>query len=100
MDRRSTLRLKIFGQIIKVLKKKGLLEKGYRGMYSPCRQEIVLDASLNRQASDHTLVHELVHAVWNRTGIDQANISPGIEEVLCENVATAITENFTLKLKK
>ncbi len=45
-----------------------------------------------------TLIHEMVHAVFARSGVTQA-ISNELEEIICENIATMITENFDLKFK-
>lgn len=94
------MRLKIFGSIIRVLKKKDMSQQGLRGLYMPKEKLILVDSELLDDDFMQCLVHELVHSVIYRTGIDQAQISAGVEEIICENIATAIIENFTLKAKK
>lgn len=47
----------------------------------------------------HTLLHEVGHAILVRTGVRQA-IEDQVHEVIVENMATALLENFDIKLKK
>lgn len=46
-----------------------------------------------------TILHELIHGVIFRTAIYQGNISEDLIEVICDNVATFITETFDLTIK-
>lgn len=97
--------LNIFGKKVRVLKKSQLsadadTELEIAGYYDPVSSVIAIHEKLVGDAFFHTLVHEIAHAVMHRTGVMQSRISPDIQEVLCENIATAITENFTLKQKK
>ena len=94
------MKLNIFGQIIRVLKRRDMIaSSGCRGMYRPDEKLIEIDESQVGYEYWHTLVHEIVHSVIYRTGIDQARLDPGVEEILCENVSTAINENFKLTKK-
>lgn len=93
--------LNIFGHKIKLIKQKGLLDKtNNRGVYVPEHQIIVVDPELKGNELMSTIIHEIVHAVFYRTGIDQAKIQDGVEEIICENVSIAMVENFHLRLKK
>ena len=87
----------IFGQKIRVKKIKGLGEKqGLAGFYDPFKKEIAIDASLKGDAFMQTLLHELVHAVMDRVGISQTRTSHDVHEMVAENVATALVENFRM----
>jgi Zn-dependent peptidase ImmA (M78 family) len=93
--------LNIFGKKIRVLKKKNLIRDfGARGAYYSKLKLIVIDDEQVGTEHLQTLLHEMVHAVIDRCGIDQAGIGDGVEEIICESVATALIENFTLKPRK
>lgn len=97
--------LNIFGKKVRVLKKTQLAQDAdsdmeLAGYYDPVNSVIAVHEKLVGDAFFHTLVHEIAHAVMHRTGVMQSRISPDIQEVLCENIATAITENFDLRAKK
>lgn len=93
------MKLKVFGEEIRVLKEKGLLEKGMRAYYIPDKKMISIDATLVGKDYFSSLVHELVHVVWRRTGLDQTQIPMQVEEIICENVAIAMIENFEIRFK-
>lgn len=100
MDKGFTMKLKIFGKIFRVLKAKNFSSHyGLRGLFDPDKELIKVDSELIGDQYFITIIHELVHGVIYRTGIDQAKLSEGVEEVICENVAVAIVENFKLTPK-
>jgi hypothetical protein len=45
------------------------------------------------------LLHEGFHAVLRRTGIHQAQLSDDLEEIIVENFAIFLVENFKIQLK-
>lgn len=51
---------------------------------------------------DHTLIHEMIHATIQRSSIRQVpSWSIEIEEIVCNNIATVLLENFRIvALKK
>ena len=59
--------------------------------------EITLDENIKDDGIDsvsRALLHELVHAVFFRTGLDQTSIDDDLQEVICENIANCIGESF------
>lgn len=87
--------LNIFGMSISVLKDKNLSTNyGLRGVFYPVEKKIVIDNNMSGPDFLQTLVHELIHVVIFRVGIDQTKISEDLEEVLCESISTAVLENW------
>lgn len=68
------------------------------GLYSHEKKIIVIEKSQIGLVAQHTLLHECVHAIFDRTGINQS-LSSDLEEVICENIATFLVENFHLRDK-
>lgn len=69
------------------------------GLFSKEKNQILIAEDQSKEEAVHTLVHEILHAMSHRGGLSQA-LSHDIEEVLAEQIATVICENFTLSLKK
>lgn len=94
------MKLNIFGKIIKVLKEKNLSRRtGSRGEFYSRHNLIVIDDKLVNDEFNQTLLHELIHAVISRVSIDQTSLEEGVEEIICDAVATAIIENFKIKVR-
>ncbi len=94
------MKLKVFGLMVPVIIEDGLAEKGFAGYYDPNTKEIHIDSGLTGYAFEHTRLHELIHSVADRTGILQTGVSLEVMELICENVSTAILENYNIKLKR
>ena len=95
------MKLKIFGQMIRVLKEHDLTEtQGARGLCFQDKKLIFIDSDLTGDEYLQTLLHEVVHAVIQRTGIHESGLTDEVEEIICDNVATAIVENFKIKIKR
>lgn len=92
--------LEIFGKEaeVKVVDGKALHAKGLAGEFHRNTYKINICADQSGEDKWHTLIHEMTHAIVTRVGLTQ-NIDPYTEEILCESVATAITENFILGLR-
>ena len=76
-------------------------ETGCRGQYLSNQSIILIDAEQVGIDYIQTLIHEIIHVVEDRTGIDQTGLSHGVSEIISENVATALVENFKITpLKK
>ena len=87
--------LMVFGKKIRV--KETTLDEATMGLYKHSQSEI----QIKKDSEDmmHTLIHELGHAICCRGSLQQA-ISPELEEILVDQFATVITENFNLEFKK
>ena len=92
-------KLNIFGLTVSVETTNKLMEKGVSGLYMAQESKILVDTGQFKGDAVQTLLHEIGHSVIDRTGIRQT-LSDELEEVIVDNIATAITENFTLSLKK
>lgn len=82
--------VKIFGQRFKV---KVVPLHGYLGLCDRATNTLYVESNQSEKEIYQTLLHEIGHAVVGRTGIAQA-LSPEVEEIIVENIATAIIENF------
>ncbi len=74
-------------------------QTGARGIFDPTNKLIMVDADLVGDEYTQTVLHELIHSVIHRVGIDQANIGDGVEEILCESISVALVENFKINRK-
>ncbi len=90
--------LKILGERIKV-KYKDLNPENICGRYSYDSKTIEVNSKLDKHIQDVTLIHEVIHATIHRAGINNAQLSADLEEIICDQVAKVIVENFTLKRK-
>lgn len=75
------------------------IEGGDLGACNPNTEEIKISPDQRQKDRLHSLIHEMGHAVIYRTGIFQG-LDEKVIEVIVENMATAILENFTLIKKK
>ena len=82
--------VKIFGQRFKI---KVMPLHGYLGLCDRAAKIIYVESNQTESEIYQTLLHEIGHAVIGRTGIVQA-LSPELEEIIVENIATAIIDNF------
>lgn len=63
-------------------------------------ETITVNLAKNNEAElIHSLIHEIGHAMFVRSGLRQG-LPVAIEEVVVQNMATVITELFDLKFKK
>ena len=47
-----------------------------------------------------TLIHEIGHAVWDATGLNETSIPHDIQEIIVDNFAKGLVQNLDIKLKK
>ena len=87
--------LKIFGLKFKV---KVAPLGGILGLCDRATSTIYIEEAQTDTDKMHTLLHEIGHAVFGRVGLVQG-ISPELEEVIVENIATALVENFEIRAK-
>jgi len=61
---------------------------------------VLMDKKLKGEKFCETLVHELGHAMFETTGLNQTSISADLQEVIVENFSKFMIQNFDIKLKK
>lgn len=88
---------KVFGKNVPVKFKPIAQETGLEGYFSPSEYLIVVDADSDNKLQ--TAMHELFHAVWFRLGLLQIKVSEDTQEIIVENLATAVLENFEQLIK-
>ena len=88
--------VKIFGLKFKV---KVVPLHGVLGLCDRLTNTIYIEAAQSDKDKLHTLIHEIGHAVFGRVGLCQG-ISPELEEVIVEAMATAIIENDLLTIQE
>lgn len=93
--------IQIYGWDIPIKKMKGLIaNNGVYGYYDPVARIIAVDSGLKKSEYMSTLLHEIIHALFHRAGLHQSRISTSLEEIICEQVSTVLTENFNLTGRK
>lgn len=60
---------------------------------------IALDANLSAEDSTRILLHEIGHAIFNRAGLLQTKMPIQLEEIIVDQFATVLSENFKLTRK-
>ena len=70
------------------------------GTYEPDANIICIDKSLSKEKKQHTLIHEMGHAMFFRCSISQTEVDPQVEEIIVNNNATLMTEIFNLRFKR
>lgn len=87
--------LKILGKRIKVVFR-DMTEENVCGHYLYAQNLIEINNQLDAVTQQVTLLHELIHAVFHRAGIHNANVSHDVEEIICDQVSKVVLENFKL----
>ena len=91
--------LNILGQDI-ALKQEDL--DGMYGCFDYINKTISINVTahtLYKENVQATLIHEIIHAISKRVGLNQS-ISLAMEEVICESISNCLTDNFDLVIKK
>ena len=91
--------LNVFGLKVPIKKKSNLtIDTGWSGYYDPIETIIYIDSEIKDGSQEYfqTLIHELFHCIVRRTGLLQTKMHEEVEEIICEQVAVAICENFNI----
>ena len=67
---------------------------GYEGLCDREEKVIYLDPSLSEANMIQTYLHEIFHAIWHRVSLNQTNIDPNLQEIIVDNFATWLAENY------
>lgn len=87
----------IFGKKIKL--KRGDLGPNYLGMYYPDENMIVIGSQVkNEKELVHVVVHELMHAIFDRCSVNQVVSYPN-EEMIVDMTTKCFIEMFDIKFK-
>jgi len=92
------MKLNVYGQMIPVKRTKGLKELGMMGFYSPNTKSIEIDSTLRGRDYNETLMHEIIHSVFDAISLNTI-VSLEVEEMVADNVAKCLVKNFTFKKK-
>lgn len=87
--------LNIYGKRVKIHRKS---LKKLHGEFDREDYTITLERKLEGEDLIVTLLHETLHAILDRTSITH-EISDELEELICDNVAKCLVENFDIELK-
>lgn len=89
--------LNVFGQKIKISHKK--MDEDYLGLFYPAENRIEINVNCPKEKLEETIIHELFHATFKRSALDQCHISSDAQEIIVEQFAKVICENFKLTKK-
>ena len=96
----------IFGKKFKIVFKDipGRDDNGEIAFAGQCLRSdgiIIFNSMLSWTKEDflQTLLHEIFHGVIHRTAIVQTALHPQVEEVIVDNIATCLCENFKISFK-
>jgi hypothetical protein len=63
-------------------------------------QIIEINPCQKGQKFDECLIHEIIHATFDRIGVGSTKLNSDIEEIFCDSIAKVISENFKLVRRK
>jgi len=72
------------------------MQDGYIGLFWPDDNRIEINIDCPKEKLAESIVHEIGHAIIKRSGLDQTQISHDVQEIICDQFAKVITENFRL----
>jgi Zn-dependent peptidase ImmA (M78 family) len=105
MQRKKTKKkpfnLEIMGETWKVMFIHPVVDTNNNPAYGLCdwpQRVLWIDSELDQSTMAHTLIHEMFHAYVRRSGVYNGNLSHEMEEILADQFALILTENFDFKL--
>lgn len=100
MDRICTMKdhsLNIFGKTWQIKHVSDFDNFPYHGLCVWDKYEIHIRKDLKDEAYWSCYFHEVFHAIWHTTGLNQTDIDRNIQEVIVENFSAWLAENFDFK---
>ena len=98
MDKKAKVIFNVYGCDVQLIAKE--LDASIYAYYDPERKVIYVSNKIKGQLRKQTILHELLHAIWDRIGFNQMAIPIDTQELLVENISQCICENFTMTYKK
>jgi hypothetical protein len=93
----------IFGRLVAIVEDEGPLDKeaGVVALFIPCEGEEfdIIFVHPECKNKKQAILHEEIHAVLNRLGLNSTDLSLDAQEIICEGLATYFTEAYSLKEK-
>lgn len=87
----------IFGQKVSI-KYVDLTDNDYDGLYDGNTKTIYINKHLKAKDRNQVLLHEIIHAVLDRIGTNQLQISRDANEIIAEQVSVFLIEAFNIKV--
>lgn len=98
MKKRRPKSVYIFGRKLVFIPDPQLVDRGYLGLFESGPFTVRYSPLLGKDQLIQVLLHEIGHAIMDRLGLHQTNISSDACEVMVEGFATWLTENFDFNL--
>jgi len=101
MRGKSDFTFDVYGQqysvefVSKVLDPDGNIE--VCGLCDMESSKIYVNNKMNKQLTACTILHELFHAYSRRAGLENSELSSELEELIADQFAKVLTENFDFK---
>lgn len=89
--------INVLGRNIKVVYKE--IDDRYCGLYFNDEGLIEINKKLSKDKAKETLMHEIIHAIFFRSGLDQTGVGHDVQEIICDQVAKVLCENFNFTKK-
>lgn len=88
----------IFGKTYTI--HQGKMNDAYAGLCDYQSQKITIHEQCKGDDFTATLIHEVLHAAFQRMSVKQTGLHSQAEELIVDQLANVMTENFRIKLKK
>lgn len=85
----------IFGQTVKIVYQ-DLSKEELHGKFEPLTNTIYLEKSLTGKELTQVFIHECLHALFSRMGYQQGGIYGSLEEIMVDQIATWLSDNFKI----
>lgn len=94
------MKIDVLGSKVTVKRIKKLSsDTGNCGEYIFDKKIIHIDKDLKGKSNIHTLMHEMIHALCDKIGLENTSLSRDVEEILSDKIPEMFLENFDIKLK-
>lgn len=88
--------INVLGKKVPITTSKTLASRGIYGLYDAGAGKIEVDVNIKGDMLKRTIIHETIHAMFDRLG---SQMDFQLEEIYCDSIANVIVENFNVSLK-